>query len=95
MFDVGRGHALFLVVACVAGVFLGIGMRIRVFVYLGVIFLVMTALTQVLRRNEERKWLWGVCGLALAAGIFAFVAWAERRNARASERIRSLMDSGD
>ncbi len=75
--------ALVLMVLSVTGVLLGILLRVRSFLYLGVTFLVVDLLSMlwyaaVIRGNT---WVWYASGIALGVGIIAlFAVFEKRRN---------------
>ena len=75
--------AMVLMLLSVAGVLLGIMLRVRSFLYLGVTFLVVDLLSilwyaAVLKGNT---WIWYACGIALGAAIIAmFAVFEKRRN---------------
>lgn len=81
----GLGNSLWLpillAVLCVAGVLLGILLRIRAFLFLGVGFLLVDVLSMIWYAAVDRSntWLWWVSGIVLGAAILALFAVFEKR----------------
>ncbi len=80
---VGNSWLLPLVLAglCVAGVLLGILVRVRAFLFLGVGFLVLDVFTMIWHAavNRQHTWVWWVSGLVLGVIILALFALFEKR----------------
>ena len=67
----------------VAGIFVGMAMRVRAFLYLGASFLVLALLTMIWHAavNLQQTWVWYVSGIVLGALIIALFAVFEKRRA--------------
>ena len=65
------------------GVLLGILLRVRSFLYLGVTFLLLDIVSMIWHAavDLQQTWIWYVCGIALGAAIIAlFAVFEKRRN---------------
>jgi hypothetical protein len=92
---VGKSWLLPLVLMAfsVTGVLAGIWLRIRSFLYLGFVFLLVDVLTILWYATVSlhQTWIWYACGIALGAGIIAlFAVFEKRRNdiLHAVERLK-------
>jgi hypothetical protein len=75
--------ALVLMVLSVAGILLGISLRIRSFLYLGLTFLVvdLASMLWYAAVMQGHTWIWYASGIALGAAIIAlFAVFEKRRN---------------
>jgi hypothetical protein len=65
----------------IAGVFLGILLRVRAFLYLGVTFLMIAIMTIIWYAavEQERTWILYLAGIATGAAILAFFGVFEKR----------------
>ncbi len=85
MFIAGLGHSVVLPVAlallAVAGVLLGILLRVRAFLLLGVTFLFLVVFAQIWHAAVDRAqtWVWWASGIVLGAAILALFALFEKR----------------
>jgi hypothetical protein len=87
MFLAGLGNSvvlpLVLAVLAVLGVLLGILLRVRAFLILGVTFLFLVVFAQIWHAAVDRAqtWVWWASGIVLGAGILAlFAVFEKRRN---------------
>ena len=87
MFIAGVGQSLWLpvilAVFCVAGIFLGIMMRVQAFLFLGVGFLLLDLFAMIWHAAVDRSqtWVWYVSGIVLGVAILAlFAVFEKRRN---------------
>jgi hypothetical protein len=91
MFIAGVGNSFWLpvvlAVLCVAGVLLGIMLRVRAFLYLGVGFLVLDIFSMIWHAavNLEQTWVWYVSGIVLGVAILILFAIFEKRKKRQVE----------
>jgi hypothetical protein len=97
MFIAGLGHnwwlPLILMFLSVTGMLVGIMLRIRSFLYLGVTFLMVDVISMIWHAavDGHQTWIWYACGIALGAGILAmFAVFEKRRNdiLAAMERLK-------
>ena len=85
MFIAGLGNSwslpLVLMLLSVAGMLAGIWLRVRSFLFLGLTFLVLDALSMIwyAAHDLHNTWLWYLCGIALGAAILAMFAVFEKR----------------
>jgi hypothetical protein len=85
LFLTGLGNSLWLPIVlaalCVAGVLLGILLRVRAFLYLGVGFLLVDVFSMIWHAAVDRShtWLWWASGIVLGAAILALFALFEKR----------------
>lgn len=98
MFVTGIGESLILplilALLSVAGVLLGIMLRVRAFLLLGVTFLLVVLLTMIWHAAYDRHhtWVWWVSGIVLGIAIISmFALFEKRRNdvLAAIERLRT------
>ncbi len=70
-----------LAVLSVAGVLLGILLRIRAFLFLGFSFLLLSIVTMIhfASRQFHWTWIWYVAGIVLGTGIIALFALFEKK----------------
>jgi hypothetical protein len=91
MFIAGVGNSFWLPVAlavlCVAGVLLGIMLRVHAFLYLGVGFLLIDIFSMIWHAavNLEQTWVWYVSGIVLGVAILTLFAVFEKRKKRHAE----------
>ncbi len=85
MFIAGLGKdwrlPLVLMLLSLCGVFTGLLLRIRSFLLLGIVFLLLDLVAMIWYAavDLEQTWLWYVCLIALGAGIIALFALFEKR----------------
>lgn len=85
LFLVGLGKSLwlpiFLALLCVIGVLVGILLRVRAFLFLGVSFLLVDILIMIWHAavNQAQTWLWWAAGIVLGVAILALFALFEKR----------------
>lgn len=65
----------------VAGIFAGIGLRVRGFLYLGTSFLVVSLITLIRHAavDLEQTWLWSAAGIVLGVAILVLFAVFEKK----------------
>ncbi|HJZ58910.1 MAG TPA: hypothetical protein VKE74_28460, partial [Gemmataceae bacterium] len=87
MFIAGAGESIWLpvilAVLCVIGIFAGIMLRVRAFLFLGAGFLVLDIFAMIWHAavDREQTWVWYVSGIVLGAAILAlFAVFEKRRN---------------
>ncbi len=87
MFIAGLGTdwrlPLLLMLLSVAGIFAGLFLRIRSFLLLGIVFLLLDIVSMIWHAavDLEQTWLWWVCLIVVGAGIIAlFAVFEKRRN---------------
>jgi hypothetical protein len=87
LFLVGLGNSVWLpiilAVFAVAGVLVGILMRVKAFLFLGVAFLLVDVLSMIWHSavNKQQTWLWWASGIVLGTMILAlFAVFEKRRN---------------
>jgi len=78
----------------IAGIFMGIMLRIRAFLYLGVSFLSLSMLIVIKYAAVDlhQTWLWYACGIALGAIILAVFAMFEKRRSEILQMMEQLKD---
>ena len=85
MFLAGLGRSvllpLVLAVLAVAGVLLGILLRVRAFLFLGMTFLFLVVFAQIWHAAVDRAqtWVWWASGIVLGAAILTLFALFEKR----------------
>jgi hypothetical protein len=79
-------HAIILTVLSVLGGVLGMALRIRAFVYLGVTFLVFTVVGRVLQITEGGKIAWGIFTVTLGLALLLLITLMERHDRRRAEQ---------
>ncbi len=91
MFLAGVGQSVWLpvilAVFCVVGVLLGIMMRVRAFLFLGIGFLFLDIFAMIWHAavNLEQTWVWYASGIVLGVAILALFAVFERRKNKHAE----------
>jgi hypothetical protein len=96
MFITGIGDSLFPVMALmglsVIGIFAGIGLRVRAFLFLGAGFLVLSIISMVWHASKafEHVWPWWAFGFTLGVAILIFFALFEKRRDAMMQRIERL-----
>ena len=82
---------LALALLSVAGVLLGILLRVRAFLFLGVAFLALDVFAQVWHAavGRHQTWVWWACGVVLGAAILALFALFEKRR----NDVRKVLDA--
>jgi hypothetical protein len=87
MFLTGLGQswapALILMVLAVAGMLLGMALRVRAYLFLGMAFLFLTVFSMIWNAAVDRHhtWVWWASGIVLGAAILAvFAVFEKRRN---------------
>ncbi|HEX5242182.1 MAG TPA: hypothetical protein VFW23_02890 [Tepidisphaeraceae bacterium] len=68
----------------VAGVMVGVALRIRPFLYLGTIFLTLSIFSMIFYASAELHWtwIWYVAGILLGGGIITFFALFEKKRSQ-------------
>jgi hypothetical protein len=95
MFIAGVGNSVWLpvllAVFCVAGVLLGILLRVRAFLFLGVAFLLLDVFAMIWHAavDLEQTWVWYVSGIILGVAILTLFAVFEKRKKRHAEAVVS------
>ena len=85
MFITGLGHDVWLPITlallAVAGVLLGILLRVRAFLFLGVTFLFLVIFSHIWHAAVDRSqtWVWWASGIVLGAAILTLFALFEKR----------------
>jgi len=98
MFIAGLGTSwglpLVLMLLSVAGMLAGISFRVRSFLFLGLTFLVLDALSMIWHAAHDlhHTWIWYVCGIALGAAILALFALFEKRRNDVLAAVEQLKD---
>jgi hypothetical protein len=96
MFITGIGESLWPVMALltlsVAGIFAGIGLRVRAFLYLGAGFLLMSIISMVWHASKafHHVWPWWAFGFTLGVAILVFFALFERRRDAMMQTVERL-----
>jgi hypothetical protein len=96
IFLVGLGNSLWLPILlaafCVLGVLVGIMMRVRAFLFLGVGFLLVDILTMIWHAavNRAHTWLWWASGIVLGVAILALFALFEKRRNEVLKLVEEL-----
>ncbi len=77
-----RGNS-FLALLSVAGVLVGILLRVRAFLFLGVTFLFLVVFSQIWHAAVDRAqtWVWWASGIVLGVAILTLFALFEKRRA--------------
>ena len=98
MFIAGLGNSwglpLVLMLLSVAGMLAGILFRVRSFLFLGLTFLVLDAMSMIWHAAHDlhHTWIWYVCGIALGAAILALFAVFEKRRNDVLAAVEQLKD---
>jgi hypothetical protein len=96
IFLAGLGHdpwrPLVLVGLSVAGVFAGMLLRVRAFLFLGSAFVGLGVFALVRHAAESRGWLWYVAGIVLGVLIIALFAVFEKRRAEVLHLLEKLRE---
>jgi hypothetical protein len=85
MFIAGLGKdwrlPLVLMLLSVAGVFAGLLLRVRSFIMLGIVFLLLDIVAMIWYAavDLEQTWIWYACGIVLGAAVIALLALFEKR----------------
>ena len=76
----------------IAGVFAGIWLRVRAFLFLGVSFLAVSLLTIIWHAavDLQQTWLWSACGIVAGIAIIAIFAVFEKKRDSVLEAIQTL-----
>jgi hypothetical protein len=96
MFITGIGESLWpvmvLLALSVAGIFAGIGLRVRAFLYLGAGFLLLSIISMVWHASKafHHVWPWWAFGFALGVAILIFFALFEKRRDTMLQTIERL-----
>jgi hypothetical protein len=91
MFIAGVGKSywfpIILALLCVMGVLLGIMLRVRAFLYLGVGFLLIDIFAMIWHAavNLEQTWVWYASGIVLGVAILTLFAIFEKRKKKQAE----------
>ena len=75
----GFWSPIILAVICVLGILAGIALRIRHFLYLGTVFLLLDILIQIFEAGKGNAWIWWISGISLGMAILVLFAWFERK----------------
>lgn len=95
-FLAGLGHdawrPVLLVVLSVGGVFAGMLLRVRAFLFLGALFVSLGVLALVWHAAQSQAWLWYVSGIALGAAIIVLFAIFEKRREEVLHLLERLRE---
>ena len=88
---------LVLATLSIMGVFLGIGLRVRAFLYLGVAFLVISILSMIFHAHQAvgNIWPWFVFGVVSGIGFWILIALRDRYQDRLQEIVDNLREWDD
>ena len=88
---------LVLATLSIMGVFLGIGLRVRAFLYLGVAFLVISILSMIFHAHQAvgNIWPWFVFGVVSGIGFWILIALRDRYQDRLQEIVDHLRSWDD
>jgi hypothetical protein len=95
MFLAGVGSSMWLpvvlAVLCVAGVLVGILLRVRAFIYLGVAFLLLDLFSMIWYAavDLQQTWVWYASGIVLGVVVLGLFAYLEKRRTHAKEQTES------
>jgi hypothetical protein len=98
MFIAGLGHSvalpIVLAVLSILGVLVGILLRVRAFLFLGVAFLFLVIFAQIWHAAVDRAqtWVWWASGIVLGAAVLALFALFEKRRNDVLKLIRDLKE---
>jgi len=83
---------LVLAALSIAGVFAGILLRVRAFLYLGTVFLVVALFTMIWYAavELERTWIWWVCGIVTGVLIIALFGLFEKKRDEMLRMVEKL-----
>lgn len=96
MFIAGVGNSVLfpviLALFAVGGVLLGILLRVRAFLFLGVSFLFLVVFAEIWHAAVDRQqpWVWWASGIVLGAAILALFALFEKRKQEVQELVQDL-----
>jgi len=96
LFIAGIGQSLWLpvilAVLCLAGVVVGVLLRVRAFLYLGIGFLLLDVFSMIWYAAVDRQqtWVWYASGIVLGALILALFAILEKRRNDVQELVERL-----
>ena len=84
LFIAGLGEwplAVLLAVLAVAGIFLGIFLRVRALLFMGIAFLAVDVFAQIWHAavDHRQTWIWWICGIVLGIAILVMFALFEKR----------------
>ncbi|MFM7148776.1 MAG: hypothetical protein ACKO23_02940, partial [Gemmataceae bacterium] len=94
LFLVGLGNSFwlptFLAILCIAGILLGISLRVRAFLFLGFSFLLVDILAMVWNAavNRAHTWVWWASGIVLGLAILILFGIFEKRR----KDLQRMMD---
>ena len=74
----GFWSPIILAVIGVLGILAGIALRIRHFLYLGTVFLLLDILIQIFEAGKRNTWIWWFSGISLGTATLILFAWFER-----------------
>ena len=83
---------LVLATLSIMGVLVGIGLRVRAFLYLGVAFLVISILSMIFHAHQAvgNIWPWFVFGVVTGIGFWVLIALRDRYQDRLQEIVDNL-----
>jgi hypothetical protein len=94
MFITGLGNSVWLPLVLaslsVAGILLGMLLRLRSFLFLGTSFLFVVVVSMIWHAAREQVWVWWSSGIVLGASILALFAVFEKRRQRVGELLDQL-----
>ncbi len=94
MFITGLGNSVWLPLVLaslsVAGILLGMLLRLRSFLFLGTTFLFVVVVSMIWHAAREQVWVWWSSGIVLGASILALFAVFEKRRQRVGELLDQL-----
>jgi hypothetical protein len=96
MLRLGIGQSLWppviLIALAIAGVFLGIALQVRAFLYLGSIFVVVGMFSMVAHaaRSIQHVWPWWAFGIAMGTMILVVFGWFESRRTQMRALVERL-----
>jgi hypothetical protein len=98
LFIAGVGQSVWLpvvlAVLCIAGIFAGIIMRVRAFLFLGIGFLVLDVFSMIWYAavDQDQTWVWYVSGIILGSAILALFALFEKRKNNVQDVLGRLRE---
>jgi len=74
----------------VLGILAGIALRIRHFLYLGTVFLLLDILIQIFEAGKRNTWIWWFSGISLGMATLILFAWFKRKKDQISDALNLL-----